>query len=164
MTGTPRAGNPGGIDALRWTAPRLGEALEELARRAHLRPAAGESPGVPASPAAQEEREQDRWIDWAAQRLGLEAEAVDAVAPELDALLRGAAPALLRFADGEGTGFLLLLKATGRVVHLIGPDLRVHERDAAVLRNALCAPYEAPYAAEIDGLLAAAEVQPQRRA
>jgi ATP-binding cassette subfamily B protein len=152
------------VQALLWPVQRLGEALEELARRARLRVAGGEGPQVPASLAADGAAEQGRWLEWAAHRLGLEAEALDAVAPELEGVLRGAAPALLRVEDPAGDGFLLLLKARGDVAHLVGPDLRVHRHAVADLRRALCARHEAPFAGEIDQLMAAAAVQPGRQA
>jgi len=151
------------LHALLWPVARLGEALDELARRARLRVAAAESPQVPAPLAADGEQEQGRWLEWAAHRLGLEAEALDAVAPELEGLLRGAAPALLRVEDAAGEGFLLLLRSRGDTAQLVGPDLRVHRPSIAALRRALCARLEAPFAAEIDKLLAAAAVPPARQ-
>ena len=151
-----------GLAPLLWPAERLGEALEELARRARLRLVAADSPGVPGALAAASPQEQGRGIEWAAQRLGLEAEALDSAAPELESLLRGAAPALLRLHGEDAGGFLLLLKCVGNQVRLIGPDLRVHKRDLSGLRSAVCAPYEAPFAEEVDALLAAAEVRPER--
>jgi ATP-binding cassette subfamily B protein len=152
------------LQPLLWPVPRLGEALEELARRARLRASAGEAPQVPATLAAGGAQEQGRWLEWAAHRLGLEAEALDAVASELEQLLRGAAPALLRIAQEDGEGFLLLLKSRGDTVHLVGPDLRLHRVGVAALRRTLCAPHEAPFAAEVDKLVAAASVPPARQA
>jgi ATP-binding cassette subfamily B protein len=152
------------LAALRWPLARLGEALEELARRAQLRCTAADSPPVPPALAEADAAEQGRWLEWAAQRIGLEAEAVDTVVADLDDLLRGAAPALLRVADGGQAGFLLLLKWRRGQVHLVGPDLGVHRVDAAALRAALCARAEAPYAAEVDALLGMAQVPPQRQA
>jgi len=153
------------MHALLWPVPRLGEALEELARRARLRVAEGEGPQVPATLAADGEQEQGRWLEWAAQRLGLEAEGLDAVAPELESVLRGAAPALLRVEDPAGAaGFLLLLKGRGDSAQLVGPDLRVHRHSISALRRALCARLEAPYAQEIGELMAAAAVPPERQA
>jgi ATP-binding cassette subfamily B protein len=152
------------LQPLLWPVARLGEGLEELARRARLRVAAGESPQVPASLAGDGEDEQGRWLEWAAHRLGLEAEALDAVAPEIEGLLAGAAPALLRVEHPSGDGFLLLLKSRAGNAHLVGPDLRVHRHAIASLRQALCTRLEAPFAAEIDKLLAAAAVPPERQA
>ena len=152
------------LQALRWPVQRLGEALEELARRTRLRVAAGDGPQVPATLATDGAQEQGRWLEWAAHRLGLEAEALDAVAPELETLLRAAAPALLRIGQEGDEGFLLLLKGRGDTARLVGPDLRVHRVGIAALRRALCAPFEAPFAPEIDRLVAAASVPPDRQA
>jgi ATP-binding cassette subfamily B protein len=148
----------------RWPPERLGEALEELARSARLRFTAAEAAAAPAPPARDGAREQGRWIEWAAQRIGLEVEAVDASASELDGLLRGAAPALLRVQDAAGEGFLLLVAAQGGTVLLLGPDLAVHRCELNLLRSMLCARKEAAFGEDIDSLLATAEVQPQRHA
>ncbi|GAB3775122.1 hypothetical protein GCM10028796_50660 [Ramlibacter monticola] len=152
------------VRPLCWPVQRLGEAMEELARRARLRVATAEGPQVPATLAADGAQEQARWLEWAAHRLGLEAEALDALAPELDSLLRGAAPALLRVGHDAGEGFLLLLKSRGDRVHLVGPDLRIHRVAIAALRRALCAPFEAPFASEVDKLVDAASVPAARQA
>lgn len=156
-----RDGDPCGLC---WPPQRLGEAAEVLARRSRLPARRAGAPLPPPGFAAAGAGEQGRWLEWAAARLGLEAEAVEALAPDIDALLRGAGPALLRIErDGE-TGFLLILDGNGKRVRLVAPDLRVYRADAAVLRAALCAPYEMPYRAEVDALLAAAAVAPQRQA
>ena len=52
MHGAARDDGPGGLLALRWPAQRLGEGLEELARRAGLRLGEASAPIVPASPTA----------------------------------------------------------------------------------------------------------------
>ena len=163
MTNDSRDHDVDAIADLRWPVQRLGEGIEELARRARLRVADGLPCGVPPPTVQHDEREQGRWIEWAAGRLGLEAEPIAALAPELDSVLGGAAPAVFRVDDGEVAAFLLLLKADRGVAYLIGPDLRVQSRAAGALRAALCAPHEAPFATEIDRLLAAAQVPPQRR-
>jgi ATP-binding cassette subfamily B protein len=149
------------IEALRWPLARLGEGLEELARRAGLRIGAGAVAPMP--PALADAQEQGRWLEWAARALALEAEALEVTAAEVEDVLRGAAPAVLRLDDASGGGFLLLVRARRGMLHLIGPDLRRRRLSAAQLRAALCEPWEAPHAVEIDRLLAAALVLPGRR-
>src|SRR4051812_38806090 len=70
-----------------WPLSRLGEGLDELARRAGLSPA---SKDVVAAPRALDSAHADdlgRWIEWAADRLGVEAEPVDTPYPHLAELL-----------------------------------------------------------------------------
>ena len=150
------------LQSLAWPAHRLGEALAELARRTELRTDAEESPALPEA-VARDGAEQGRWIAWAAQRMGLEAEALEVVAGGAEAVLLGAAPALLRLRHGEEPVFLLLCRASGAAVELLAPDQRLHRRDAGQLLAALCAPWEEPWAPEVEALLATADVPAERR-
>jgi ATP-binding cassette subfamily B protein len=157
---------PAAIDltAVQWPYSRLGEALEELARRSGLQPA---SKDVPVPPDASGDAAADdlgRWVEWAADRLGVEAEPVDTAHPQLSQVIAGAGPALLQLAAGGGLHFLLLLRCRAGVAHLVGPDLRVHRRGAEALRSALSARYEAPHEPEIERLLDTAQVAAGRRA
>jgi ATP-binding cassette subfamily B protein len=152
-----------GMSALQWPYSRLGEALEELARRAALKPA---SKDVPIPPSALETDAADdlgRWVEWAADRLGVEAEPVDTAHPQLGQVLIGAGPALLQAATGDGLRFLLLLRSRRGVAHLIGPDLRLHRCGAEALRAALSTRYETPHAVQIDRLLDTARVPERKR-
>jgi ATP-binding cassette, subfamily B, bacterial len=155
------------LQACRWQADRLGEAMEELARRAGLKPNAQAGLMVPDF-AAQDNsaEERGRWVEWAAQRLGIEAEATATPASGFGELILRAGPAVLHIAiDGAAeadAGFFLLLKSRGQTLQLIGPDLQTHRCPAETLRAALCAPYETPFAAEIDRLLHTAQVPQQR--
>ena len=105
-----------------------------------------------------------RWVDWAAERLGLEAETVDAALPDLPALLRGAGPALLPWTQRGAAGFLLLLGNHRGQPRLLAPDLRPRRIPLATLRNALAWDAEAPLLPQIDHLLQAAAVPSGRQA
>src|SRR4051812_24353299 len=78
-----------------WPMSRLGEGLDELARRAGLSPASKD--GVAAPRALESEHADDlgRGIEWAADRLGVGAEPVDTPYPHLAELLLDAGPAVL---------------------------------------------------------------------
>jgi ATP-binding cassette, subfamily B, bacterial len=65
--------------------------------------------------------------------------------------------------DGRELRFLLLLKARGRTIALVGPDLRLHWRPVDVIRAAATARIEAPLKRDLDRLLEAANVAPGRR-
>lgn len=89
--------------------------------------------------------------------------AVSTSVPEVPALLRRAAPALLSFHDGHAPRLVALLRARGDTLHLLGPDGRVHRRPAALLRDGLCARHEIPLAPEVNGVLDAAGIAPRQR-
>jgi ATP-binding cassette subfamily B protein len=146
-----------------WPLSRLGEGLEELARRAGLAAASNHALVVPTAVEQGVPGELARWIAWAAGRLGIDADALESPVPDVGRLLQGAGPAVLRLVTKEGPRFVLLLKAGRRAVQVIGPDLAIHRCAVELLRAALCAPYEAPLAREIDRLLDQAQVPAARR-
>jgi ATP-binding cassette, subfamily B, bacterial len=151
------------IKALCWPLARLGEGMEELARRAGLTPSSSDALNVPASVAQGGSAEVARWIEWAGGRLGLEAEAVEVAVSACGQLIAGAGPALFYFADDDGPCFVLLLRSRRGVMQLIGPDLTLHRCPVELLRAVLCGRHEAPLAVEIDKLLATAGVTGARR-
>ncbi len=151
------------VSALWWPISRIGEGLEELARRSGLKTDASDFAATPPPTAPFRAGEVHRWVEWAAARLGVEAEAIDATVPELPELLRGAAPAIVPFFEGRGVGFFLLLGTTRGKLRLLGPDLRVVPCQVERLRTALCWRHEAPLVPEITQLLDLANVPLARR-
>jgi ATP-binding cassette, subfamily B, bacterial len=152
------------LHAACWPADRLGEALHALAQQAGLKPRALPEGGVPGSVQHALGDDLPRWVAWAGERLGVEAEAVDTPVADTDALLQQAGPALLQGQRGEQTVFLLLLGRRGRQLRLLGPDLREHCLPQADVRQWLCARLEAPRLPAIQALLDKAGVPPRRRA
>lgn len=153
----------GGIGALAWPLSRLGEGIEELARRAGLHPSSADATTVPEALDHEGVGELDRWIEWACDRLGLEAEPVEAAASEFGQMLLGAGPALIHFCDASGSHILLLLKSKSGILHLIGPDLSIGRCPVEMLRMVLCERHEAPIITEVDQLLSTAGVPKNRR-
>jgi len=149
-----------------WPLARLGEGIETLARHARLLPARAEATAalrLPDSLAQDGGHDLNRWIEWACTRLGLESEPVDATVPDFAALLRTAAPAVLHLHVGGQPCFVLLLGRRGSQLRLVAAGGRVLRCPVAALRDALCAPFEAPLQPGIDRLLADAAVAPRRR-
>lgn len=151
------------LSALAWPLSRLGEGIEELARLAHLSPVTRYGLTVPESLKQQEIDDLNRWIEWASDGLGIEAEPVETSVSEFSQFLRNSGPALLRLGDGQEVQFLLLLKLKSGRLQLIGPDLNIHGCSVDAIRAAMCEHYEAPIAAEIDRLLTTADVPGRRR-
>jgi ATP-binding cassette, subfamily B, bacterial len=145
-----------------WPIARLGEGMAELARRAHLQPLAGDALVAPESVLQGKASDLARWIEWAGNRLGIEAEAVEGTVSGFAQLAANAGPALFHFTRDGAPCFLLLLKSSFGALRLIGADLKLYRCPVERLRVALCHDYEAPLTHEIDRLLEAAKL-PRRR-
>ncbi|MDX1606833.1 MAG: hypothetical protein R3202_11615, partial [Candidatus Competibacterales bacterium] len=134
-----------------WSAERLADGIELLARAAGY-PVAAAAPVVdPLPPAA------------AAARLGLELEPVDSPYPERHLLLRHAGPAVFTLPPESGAGHLLLLRSGPRRAVLLGTDLNRHRVVLAQLSDWLLREVETPERAAIEPLLERADVPPERR-
>lgn len=143
-----------------WPLDRLGEGLEELARRAGLGCPTGTAP--PAAPASGEAELQD-WIDLASAALGLEAEPVDSPAAEVAQMLSAAGPALVLVSIGRESGFVLLLNGRGGSLRALAPDLTVRSCPVDALRAALCWPLEGPIAPQLSPVVEATGLPLERR-
>ena len=151
------------IDAFAWPLDRLGEGIEELARRAGLCRASEESLAPAPSITSEHSTDLGRWIEWAGGRLGIEAESVETTYAEIDALIQGAGPAVIALRGSEGLRFLMVLRPGRGRVRLLAPDLRMRDCPVRVIRDAVCAGLEAPLVREIDQLLARAQVPARNR-
>lgn len=155
--------------ALCWPRERLGQGLEELTRRSGLRTsmpggnAAGGIADLAGWPYTDPSSDPGPWIEWAAGRLGTEAEAVDFLVTEFEFAIAGAGPAVIALRDGAETCFLLLLRGRGTTLRVIAPDLKLHRCAAQAARALACARFETPLLHEINHLLAAAGVPESQR-
>jgi ATP-binding cassette subfamily B protein len=165
---TPTAEPPPSCDpdlmCLSWPRDQLGQAVEALARFSGLLDAAGGSAAMQTIPPIEASAHIGNWLQWAAGRLGVEAEPVEFPLPELAHGLSKACPMVQALHDGREFRFLLLLKAQGRSITLVGPDLRLHRRPTDVIGAAATAQFEAPLNRDLDRLMEAAKVVPARRA
>jgi ATP-binding cassette subfamily B protein len=93
------------------------------------------------------------WLEAAAGWLGVEAELVEVPYAEVDSLVRGAGPALLRLPGREKPAFLALLGCRRGRVLLLGPDLVVHRVPVEVVCTACRHAVEAPLVAEVEHIL-----------
>src|SRR5215831_12934683 len=115
-----------GLDTLAWPVARLGEAVTALARQCGWQLHGVAIPSGPEDPGSGSVEALGAWLETAAAWLGLEAEPVAVPYAEVEALVRGAGPALIRLPTTEKPGFLVLLGSQRRRAMLLGPDLRVH--------------------------------------
>ena len=156
------------LQSLSWPASRLGEAIEDLVRKARL---ASQSPMAVATPppylGRADEETIGRWIEAAAGQFGVEVEPTQSTYGEVGRLVRAAGPAVLCLPDDDRASeqrFLALLTGGRRRIALLGPNLSVHRVRWEVVRAALCQAYEAPQLSPIEQLLTSASVPEQHRA
>ncbi len=170
------------LTELGWDVSRLAEALETLARQANLvartAPALNNLVRVPDPRAYTDPAARNLWIDLVAQHLGIEAEPVQAQYADVDAFVRGVAPAIIEIPasslpDGASANppspnekpprFFVLVRA-GDPVQLLAPDLSTRAIAPRLIRELLCRQVEAPFTATTDQVLVEAGVTPERRA
>ncbi len=158
--------DPRMMEAMRpflWPFARIGEGIEELSRRAGLRPkSSSDSVRVPAAIAAGNTRNLSDWFDWAAEHLGIEATMIQTPVSEMPDLLRAGVPAIFPNGMYEAPGVLLLVGwRRGRPL-MLAPDLRVRPCDPEHLRGMICWPREGPLIPEITRLVRATGIGPAR--
>jgi ATP-binding cassette, subfamily B, bacterial len=156
------------LAALAWPMDRLPEAIESLARRAGMQPARPGASPPPPFRGPPEHEAFDHWIDHVGATFGIEVEPVLANGAEMEELLRGAAPALLRYREADECkstepAVLLLLRANARWARLLSPDLRVVKLPLETVRACLCADAERPVIADVDALLNGTNIGDRQR-
>src|SRR5215470_14509346 len=152
------------LDTLAWPVGRLGEAIAGLAR---LRGWLLRSVEAPVCPTGLEQGNPEAlhgWLEAVAAWFGVAAEPVEVPYAEVESLVRGVGPALLRLPGREKPGFLALLGSQQCWVRLLGSDLAVHRVPVEVVRTALCQAVEAPLQTEVEQMLQAVGVAKRRRA
>jgi ATP-binding cassette, subfamily B, bacterial len=153
----------GELHALAWPVARLGELIEAVARHCGLPLSGRETPRPPEGLAQASAEMLGAWIEASAAWLGLEAEAIAASYAEVERLVRGVGPAILRLPHKAEPRFLALLGKRRRTVAVLGPDLVVHRLRPATIRDALCQELEAPWLSEAEQLLEVVGIPVRRR-
>lgn len=149
------------ISADAWSLENLVVGLAELARLSGLQPTRFDTSQTPL---AESVTDIEAWLTWASTRLGLEAEAVSCAVPEVDALLRQAAPAVLQIQWGATPAFLLLYKAKRNKIWILDKNLKLQAYPREHIQELMCAPYLGPIIPEIERLLHLADVPERRQA
>ncbi|HET9531169.1 MAG TPA: ABC transporter ATP-binding protein, partial [Blastocatellia bacterium] len=153
------------INRFCWPMSQLGEAMRATGFARGLAAREGEMPCLPAailSANTKDERNRllNEWIEAAADYMGFEAEAVEAPYCEIESLVRGAGPVLLRL---PGQRVLAVLGCRGRHVSILAPDGRLHRVRVETISAELRRPHEEPLAGGIAQLLKEAGVIESRQ-
>jgi ATP-binding cassette subfamily B protein len=151
------------VNACAWPMTRAGEALEALAAVCGMPVVPIETAAPPDGFTIDGAETQTRWLQATAARLGLEVEPIEATFGEIDRMIRGAGPALLRIESGDAQHLLILRAATRRTAALVAPDGSVRQVRIDSIRAVLCEPLEAPLANEINRLLDGTGLHSRRR-
>ncbi|MCY2978456.1 MAG: ABC transporter ATP-binding protein [Planctomycetota bacterium] len=156
------------IDQVVWPAKSLGDALLTLAKFAKLPHqtvrwvatpdmSLGDCEKVHCSGECGHETTSghfsyERWLEAAAERIGLEVESVATPYSDVESLLGHVSPALIAV-PGTQLQFAVVLGARRRHLHVIAPDLSIVRVTIEELRTAMCRKAVAPHLQPIEHLL-----------
>ena len=145
---------------LSWPLERLGEALEALGRSSKL---SNGSAHITQIPDHLDDEALGGWIVSNADQLNLEAQSVFASYAELEHVIRGIGPALIRIRAGNDVRFLALLTSGWPHAVLVDPSLRKRKVSTKIICSALREPFELPLTPQLDQLLENVGVARRRR-
>ena len=138
---------------LAWPLDQLADGLAELGRRAGLAPSAIDPRLIPRHIDHRARGEMDRYLRWLSDAEGMAADAVEAPAAAVEAMLEGSPPAVLRIMQDDEPAFILLLAAKGKQVSVLAPGGRPVWCATRVLRDAMLAAHIRPLRHEIGSVL-----------
>jgi len=149
--------------SISWPQPRLGEALEALARKSNL---SSDSATAPAVPESLEESSEalGRWIETAARGLGIEAKAIFYSYGEMEQVVSTSGPALVRLRADVGTRFLVLLRRSRHQVSILDPHLKEQKVRPSFICAELRGEFGSTLAPELNRLLENIGVPGRKRA
>jgi ATP-binding cassette subfamily B protein len=151
------------IRSMAWPAERLNEAVGILAQKAGF-PLDDNLETIAPPPIHKlDNRSLGDWIEEAAGRLGLEAEAVSTTYTGVGQMVRHACPALLALSNHPQSSFLVIFKARRGRISVITPELTEHQIRPTVIQSILTQEIEATLKKQVDRLLAITGVPPHRR-
>lgn len=135
------------VKELTWPLERLDQAVAVLAEQTRLRGNPGELKLAPPGPNGVDDEALTRWFSMAADHLGIDVETITWTYVDIDDLVRGVVPALIRISGGdEPPAFLALVRSGRRYITVLAPDLSKRRLAAASLTQQLRANAEAPFA------------------
>ncbi|MHC4461860.1 MAG: ATP-binding cassette domain-containing protein [Planctomycetota bacterium] len=151
------------IEQISWPVSHVGEALGGLCRQSGLL-RAGSKPnllGIESGPAA--DQNLDGWLEQAAGTLGVEAEPVEASYGQLETLVSGASPALLRLQGDGQDRFLVLLGHKRHKLRILSPDGTIVHLAPQLVQSALSRKAESSIEPTVQQMLEQADIGPRRR-
>lgn len=139
-----------------WPISRMGELLENLARRSRLNRHPVHIPRSPVDMIEAGDGNIGGWLNSAADYLGLEAEQVEVHYPKVTGFLIAGGPAIIELpqnGDRSNRNLVGLIRGNKRKVKILTPDLRIKKIRVEELRSAMCSPYELEISKELDKIL-----------
>lgn len=141
-----------------WPSAELGNALLAATRTAglpHHDIALRRPPILEGSTRSYEDQQRDngRWLESAARRIGLEADSVCTEVSDVRDLLNSCAPAMLRLRTPDYDGWLVIVGQKRNCLQVVRPDLTTSLVDRTSVETAIRSPVEARHAEAVDALL-----------
>lgn len=152
------------LRSISWPASRLHEAMVMLAQRAGFLSSVPDMLTLSGYEGPADDNIIDQWMAIVAQKIGIEAEAVELSYSELEQEVEKINPALIRLPSRDTPHFLAVLKGNKNGIKVITPDYTVRRIHSTQLRNVLAYDLEAPLAEPIQTLLTDAGVPSVRQA
>ncbi len=151
-----------------WPSAELGAALLAATRTAglpHHDVALRRPPIAEGASRSDEDQQRDtgRWLESAARRIGLEADAVCTEVAGVRDLLNSCAPAMLRIRTPEDDGWLVIVGQKRNCLQIVRPNLTTILVNRSTVENAVRAPVEARHVAVVDALLKDVQLSDRRR-
>ena len=156
------------LNNLYWPPHKLGDALEELAMSAGLLDKrmdarAHSAPFADGRPASDDSEWPGRWVEAAAEWIGLEAEPLSIQYAEIEQVLRKAGPLVIRLSTEDGFRFLAIIRGTGRILYIVAPDGKTHRVKLESVRATIDRQLHITLATGLDPLLEEARIPRRRR-
>jgi len=154
------AGKPFELAKYTWPISRLGELIENLARKSGMISRPLRLPQPPESLFQASDLTIGAWMDNAAGYLDLEVEPISVQYAEFHLLVQAASPAILKLPNEFNNGtpsYLAMLRSGRQKAYFLCPDLRVRSIHADVLQTIICQPFEAQLIGLINQVLEEAQ-------
>jgi ATP-binding cassette, subfamily B, bacterial len=156
---------PKTIQDITWSVNRLGELLESLVDKSGISARPHSLPQPPEMLELAGIESISRWIDAACSQLGIEAESLTTTYADLPKMIRLSGPTILQVPRQEhqqGFDLVGLLHCGKRKATVLTPELKTRRVAIELLRQEISAPLESVLLPQVEPLLSAASVPPER--
>jgi ATP-binding cassette subfamily B protein len=138
-----------------WPSSRLGEAIEALTISSRNKSKSEEVLIVPKEVIKSGYEEINRWVNWAAEHLGVDFESIDTTLQNFEDVLSKINSSILYFEDESKSAFFVVTKSKGSYLYLLGPDHMQHQCKVEHLYEFMLVQHIPELLDEVDDVIAA---------